>query len=209
MKIRKISFILLILICFAFCGCGEKENTATTELLPQDGILVCTIDNTPYYYNNEYLFKIINYDYPENPDESMIKHAILTELCYKEALETGKTVTDDFLEKELQEREASLQVAEESLADPSLEQEFVDRYTHYISLFNTLCEKENCTGEEFWENNINYVKKGCLSELYCMDMYNEFLEKSGKDYNAYNAYFLSDPDNLLEKYNVEILITFE
>ncbi len=239
--VKKQWYMLIIGICayFLLVGGGiylyevRTSHISVTSCEPQEGLLLAYIDGEPYYYDPVYLYKLTDGAFPAKPAVVDKKKALFFELAYLESKDKATTVSQTRLKKDIELRQYSvanwddaLREDEKSLkenrnqdiysAEEIAEQEknlaetksYVSRY---YELWSLCTEGAGITGEEYWQVNKAYFKKGLLVAAYCSERYSRYFQKAENgeikfdlDY-YYNEYLMKDFDNLVEKYRVEIV----
>ncbi len=223
--------LLLTCICMViFVGCENKE--ADTEIYPQDGKEIATIDGKPYYYNQDYLFKVLG----SVPYESTGLHekvAIMSELLYLEALEQNISVSESEIDASIEARreqvdllEKAMQASEENLKLEGLPEEEIRSIENTIktsqdeiemlenALSNCL-QHEGLTAEEFWEGIRPYAEKGMYIAKYIYENSEQFPSPDVNDRQTTEEYYdhfykesyLYRFDELVKKYNVVLTQT--
>lgn len=211
----------------------RTSHISVASCEPQEGLLLAYIHGEPYYYDPVYLYKLTDGAFPAEPAVIDKKKALFYELAYLESKDKCTTVGQTRLKKEIELRKYSvanwddvLKEAEASLKenrnnkaysaediaeqerDLAEDEEYVPRY---YELWSLCTEGAGITEEEYWQVNKAYFKKGLLVAAYCSERYRRYFQKAengeikfDSDY-YYNEYLMKDFDNLVEKYQVEIV----
>ena len=208
-----------------FVGCENKE--ADTEIYPQDGKEIATIDGKPYYYNQDYLFKVFG----AVPYESTGLHeevAIMSELLYLEALEQNTSVSESEIDASIEARreqvdllEKAIQALDENLELEGLPEEEIRSTENTIKIgqddiemlenaLSSCLQHEGLTEEELWEGIRPYAEKGMYVAKYIYENSEQFPLSAANNrqtteeyyYHYYKESYLYRFDELVKKYNV-------
>ncbi len=238
MKMRRLFWLLLVFVSiFLFTSCGKGTAVDIEDLGPaKEGILLANIGGEPYYYDPVYLFKLTDGAFPVEPDSIDKKKALLFELAYLKMSEQGCTITDEWIQHEIESRQLNASIGKDTLADMedslnhSIEvgtasdesiarqkQELEDYEAltmRYYELRTECIENAGLTEEEYWQENMPYLKKGLYIWKYNSLRAEELMEKrkeatDGEYENWTNEkeeeYLLGEFDELVEKYQVELI----
>ncbi len=228
---KRLSLLLLTCFCLVLLsGCGNIA--VDTEIYPQDGKEIATIDGEPYYYNEDYLFKVLG----SVPIESTGLHeeiAIMSELLYLEALEQNISVSESEIDAAIDARkeqvsllEKTIQACEENLKLEDLPETEIKSIENMIitsqdiiamqenALRNCL-QHEGLTEEDFWKSESirPYVEKGtCIAQYIYMNSdqfpaadVNDMQTTTEYYYHEYKDSYLYGFDDLIKKYHVVLI----
>ena len=205
---RKILILLFLMVILAVGALiALNGNDLTENVLSEDGILLCEIEGIPYYYNTEYLFKVIGSVFPEEPSVTYKKLAVFCELAYLESVASDAHVTSDRLEKEIEIRETNKIVAEDLLSSSESDEEGYKIGEEYLAMLDSCCKSDGVTADVFWDDAATYVEKGILISMYTAPLLDEFIiaEDWSMDSDRYEAYLLENYESLRNKYNIEMV----
>lgn len=194
MRKARIELIILALLLTvgALIALGREEKP--DNILPVEGLLLCEIEGEPYYYDQEYLFKITASVFPEDSSDAEKQRAVYYELAYREMANSDAYVSADRVENEIKERRGIEKAAEKVLDDAESEESQRIYYESYMAMLTACAEKEGTSTTVFWDDISSYVEKGILIEMYIGSPLHGFdteAEISESDYKI-----------LLEKYHV-------
>lgn len=237
---KKYLLFTIILVSFFLAGVAWLLYLADTKTIyistkdcrPKDGVVLANIDGKPYHYDPVYLFKVMGYAMPENPNTEEKRTALYMELAYFEAISEGETASYAQLQREVKIRKAAISNWDDTLtqlqddittskADGSSspqsiteEEQQLAEMKSYVQRFRTLwqecTEGSGITASQYWKENAAYLKKGILINHYTAkrtQMYIDELTKEDKEYSEDGArqYLLANFDQLIEKFHVEII----
>lgn len=194
MKKARIELIILALLLIVGALIALSREEAPENILPAEGLLLCEIEGEPYYYNEEYLFKITASVFPAEPTVEEKQLALYYELAYREMVGGGTFVSVDRVENEIKERRGIEKAAEKVLGDADAEASQILYYEEYMAMLTACAEKEGTSTTVFWDDITPYVEKGLIVEMYL-----------GTPFHGFDAGVTidkTDYDTLLKKYDV-------
>lgn len=224
-EIKFISILLLITMVLLICISCSNEKTETHEELKdyeepkttETDLLLAYIDGKPYYYDPVYLFKLTNGVFPEEPTIIEKKTTLLMELAILEIRGTGLEISYSFIEDETlrrsEEHKITIELEQEqqdSSEIDSITEEEIKQLERY-QILQKKCAEKYGNEEEYLKHMSLYIEKYYYYFKYSSQKMLEFreMQNSSGDFSNYDdrylEFLLSDFDELVKKYNVEIV----
>lgn len=224
-EIKFISILLLITMVILICTACSNEKTEThverkdyeEPKTAETELLLAFIDGKPYYYDPIYLFKLTNSVFPEEPTIIEKKTTFLMELAILEIRGTGLEISDSFVEDETLRRSEEHKITiemEQAQQDSSEIDHITEEEIEQLERYQIL--QKECAGKygneaEYLKHMVLYIEKYYYYFKYSSQKMLEFreMQESSGDFSNYDdrylEFLLSDFDELVEKYHVEIV----
>lgn len=200
--------ICLFIVVLTACKLEGQGVEKVDDIWPTEGILLAYIDGKPYYYDPAYIFKLDHAAVLEPPDTTNKKVFLINELFVMETYE-GAEVPDTWVANKIKLRKLITKSWQDILDDPTANtEEMVEEAKRFMEVWK-ICVNQAGGEERYWQKVVPYIEKEYYVTLYVTPLAEEYIDDRKtfftEEHDYINDYLLRDYDELLAKYNVEIV----